>query len=225
MKKIVSILAVLLILSGIFAFSGCTEKDNNNGETTTAPTAESDGESAFVSDKDNPVVTMKIKDYGTITIELYYSVAPNTVKNFISLANKGFYDGLIFHRVIENFMIQGGDPLGIGTGNPGYSIKGEFRSNGVKNDLRHTRGVISMARGSKDRDSAGSQFFICQRDYTSGDGDYAAFGMVIDGIEIVDKIAAVETDSNDKPLTDVIIESVTVDTHGIAYDEPETINR
>lgn len=225
MKKFVSIITVFLILSGIFAFSGCTVKGNNDAETTTAPTAKIDGESAFGSDKDNPVVTMKIKDYGTITIELYYSAAPNTVKNFISLANKGFYDGLIFHRVINNFMIQGGDPKGIGTGGPGYSIKGEFRSNGVKNDLKHTRGVISMARDSMDRDSAGSQFFICQRDFTSGDGNYAAFGMVTDGIEIVDKIAVVKTDSDDKPLTDVIIESVTVDTHGIAYDEPETINR
>lgn len=211
MKKFVSIIAVLLILSGIFAFSGCSD-------------SETDNKSLSVSDSNNPIVTMKIKDYGTLTIELYYSAAPNTVKNFVSLANRGFYDGLIFHRVIENFMIQGGDPVGVGTGNAGYTIKGEFSMNGVQNDLKHTRGVISMARG-KDSDSAGTQFFICQKDYSYGDGRYAAFGMVIDGIEIIDKIAAVKTDSNDKPLNDVVIESVTVDTHGIEYGEPEKIHK
>lgn len=153
-------------------------------------------------------------------VELYPDVAPNTVNNFISLVNKGFYNGLCFHRVIEGFMIQGGDPKGNGTGGPGYSIRGEFTKNGFKNNLKHKRGVISMAR-SMMPNSAGSQFFIMHADAPHLDGQYAAFGQVIDGMDVIDKIAAVNVDYNDKPLRDQIIESVTVDTDGEEYDEPE----
>ena len=157
----------------------------------------------------NPIVTIQMKDGGVMKAELYPEIAPITVKNFIDLASKGFYNGLIFHRVIPGFMIQGGDPDGIGTGGPGYCIKGEFRANGVKNDLKHTRGVLSMAR-AMDPDSAGSQFFIMHEDYPSLDGQYAAFGKLIEGIEVVDKIASVRTDYMDKPLEPQQIEFMTV---------------
>lgn len=170
----------------------------------------------------NPEVTIKIQDGGEIKIELYPEIAPDTVNNFISLVNKGFYNGLTFHRVISGFMIQGGCPKGTGTGNPGYSIKGEFSSNGYKNDLKHTRGVISMAR-SMFPDSAGSQFFIMHEDAPHLDGEYAAFGKVVEGIKTVDEIANVKTDFSDRPLTPVIIERATVETFGVDYPEPEKI--
>lgn len=168
----------------------------------------------------NPIVTFNMKGGDVFYVELYPDVAPNTVNNFISLVNKGFYNGLCFHRVIEGFMIQGGDPKGNGTGGPGYSIRGEFTKNGFKNNLKHKRGVISMAR-SMMPNSAGSQFFIMHADAPHLDGQYAAFGRVIDGMDVIDKIAAVNVDYNDKPLRDQIIESVTVDTDGEEYDEPE----
>lgn len=168
----------------------------------------------------NPIVTFNMKGGDVFYVELYPGVAPNTVNNFISLVNKGFYNGLCFHRVIEGFMIQGGDPKGNGTGGPGYSIRGEFTKNGFKNNLKHKRGVISMAR-SMMPNSAGSQFFIMHADAPHLDGQYAAFGQVIDGMDVIDKIAAVNVDYNDKPLRDQIIESVTVDTDGEEYDEPE----
>lgn len=168
----------------------------------------------------NPIVTFNMKGGDVFYAELYPDVAPNTVNNFISLVNKGFYNGLCFHRVIEGFMIQGGDPKGNGTGGPGYSIRGEFTKNGFKNNLKHKRGVISMAR-SMMPNSAGSQFFIMHADAPHLDGQYAAFGQVIDGMDVIDKIAAVNVDYNDKPLRDQIIESVTVDTDGEEYDEPE----
>ncbi len=170
----------------------------------------------------NPIVTMKIKNMGEIKIELEPTIAPNTVNNFIELVQKGFYDGLIFHRVISGFMIQGGDPLGKGIGGPGYSIKGEFLANGVVNNLKHSRGVISMAR-SMHPDSAGSQFFIMHQDAPHLDGQYAAFGKVIEGLDIVDKIANVATNRMDKPLEDVVIECVNVDTNGVAYPEAEKL--
>ena len=157
----------------------------------------------------NPIVTIQMKDGGVMKAELYPEIAPITVQNFIDLASKGFYNGLIFHRVIPGFMIQGGDPQGTGVGGPGYCIKGEFRANGVKNDLKHTRGVLSMAR-AMDPDSAGSQFFIMHEDYPSLDGQYAAFGKLIEGIEVVDKIASVRTDYMDKPLEPQQIEFMTV---------------
>lgn len=218
MKKIIcAAISVILTLS-VLMFAGCGGSDDSDSEAA----GKANSASEFNSDSDNPTATIEVEDYGTITVELYYDKAPNTVKNFISLADSGYYDGLIFHRVIEGFMIQGGDPDGVGTGGPGYSIKGEFQNNGFDNDLKHTRGVISMARGTNP-DSAGSQFFICQETSSHLDGDYAAFGMVTDGMDVVDKIAAVKTDSNDKPLKDVVIKSVKVDTHGIEYDEPETL--
>ncbi|MCR4738921.1 MAG: peptidylprolyl isomerase [Lachnospiraceae bacterium] len=170
----------------------------------------------------NPVVTITMENGDIIKAELYPDIAPQSVRNFISLINKGFYDGVIFHRVIKGFMIQGGDPDGIGTGGPGYSIKGEFYSNGFRNDLRHERGVLSMAR-SMMPDSAGSQFFIMHKTSPHLDGEYAAFGKVIEGMEAVDRIAETQTDRADKPVKPQIMKSVTVDTFGVEYDEPEKL--
>ena len=157
----------------------------------------------------NPIVTIEMEDGGVIRLELYPDIAPITVDNFVSLVKKGFYDGLIFHRVISGFMIQGGDPKGTGMGSPGYTIKGEFRANGVVNNIKHERGVISMAR-SMMPDSAGSQFFIMHADAPHLDGQYAAFGRVIEGIEEVDKIAAARTSRGDRPVTDQRMKKVTV---------------
>ena len=168
----------------------------------------------------NPVVTVEMMNGDTIKAELYPEIAPNTVNNFISLVKKGFYDGLIFHRVIRGFMIQGGCPQGTGMGGPGYSIKGEFSQNGVKNDLKHTEGVLSMAR-SMMPNSAGSQFFIMHKDAPHLDGAYAAFGKVTEGMNIVDKIANERTDYSDRPLKEQKIKSMTVDTFGVDYPEPE----
>ncbi len=166
--------------------------------------------------KANPIATIEIQNYGTIVLELYPDQAPDTVASFISLANSGFYDGLTFHRVIAGFMIQGGDPLGNGTGGPGYSIKGEFMANGVKNTISHEPGVISMGR-TQVFDSAGSQFFICVADCTYLDGQYAAFGKAISGVEVAVKISETRTNFYDKPLEDVVIQSVRVDTKGQDY--------
>lgn len=166
----------------------------------------------------NPIVTFMMENGDKIKAELYPDVAPNTVNNFIYLINKGFYDGLIFHRVIKNFMIQGGDPEGTGMGGPGYAIKGEFNMNGFENNLKHERGVLSMARSFMP-DSAGSQFFIMHQDSPHLDGQYAGFGKVIEGIEAVDKIAETETDRQDRPKEDVKIEKVSVETFGKKYPE------
>ena len=168
----------------------------------------------------NPVVTIEMANGDVIKAELYPEAAPNTVNNFISLVKKGFYDGIIFHRVIKGFMIQGGDPTGTGMGGPGYSIKGEFAANGVKNELRHDRGVLSMARAMAP-DSAGSQFFIMHEKAPHLDGQYAAFGKVVEGIEAVDKIASVKTDYSDRPREEQKIARMTVDTFGEDYPEPE----
>lgn len=168
----------------------------------------------------NPVVTITMADGGVIRAELYPDIAPNTVNNFISLVKNGFYDGLIFHRVIRGFMIQGGDPDGNGTGGPGYGIKGEFAQNGVPNDLRHTAGVLSMAR-SMMPDSAGSQFFIMHQDAPHLDGAYAAFGKVTEGQEVVNRIAETATDYSDRPIEEQVMQSVTVETFGVDYPEPE----
>ena len=157
----------------------------------------------------NPIVTIQMKDGGVMKAELYPDIAPESVKNFVDLASKGFYNGLIFHRVIPGFMIQGGDPEGTGMGGPGYTIKGEFAANGFKNDLKHTRGVLSMAR-AMDPNSAGSQFFIMHEDSPHLDGQYAAFGKLIEGIEVVDKIASVRTDYQDRPLEPQQIDFMTV---------------
>ena len=170
----------------------------------------------------HPVVTIEMEDGGIIKLELYPDVAPISVNNFISLAKKGFYDGLIFHRVIAGFMIQGGDPQGIGIGGPGYSIRGEFAANGVKNDLSHKRGVLSMAR-AQDPNSAGSQFFIMHAVGDFLDGQYAAFGQVTDGMDVVDSIAATKTDRRDMPKEEQRMKKVTVETFGVDYPEPEKL--
>lgn len=168
----------------------------------------------------NPIVTFEMENEDIIKAELYPEIAPNTVNNFISLINKGYYDGLIFHRVIKGFMIQGGDPEGTGMGGPGYGIKGEFASNGFKNDLAHEAGVLSMAR-SMMPNSAGSQFFIMHKDSPHLDGDYAAFGKVTEGMDVVDKIAESKTDRSDRPIEEQKIKKVTVDTFGEEYPEPQ----
>lgn len=168
----------------------------------------------------NPIVTITMENGDVIKAELYPEIAPNTVNNFLALAGSGFYDGLIFHRVISGFMIQGGDPQGTGMGGPGYQIKGEFAMNGVANDLKHTRGVLSMARAMHP-DSAGSQFFIMHADAPHLDGQYAAFGKVVEGLDAVDRIAEVRTGWGDKPIYDQKIASMTVETFGVDYPAPE----
>ncbi len=168
----------------------------------------------------NPVITITMENGDVMKAELYPEVAPNTVNNFLSLVGKGFYDGLIFHRVIKGFMIQGGCPNGTGMGGPGYSIKGEFNQNGFQNDLRHTPGVLSMARAMHP-DSAGSQFFIMHETSPHLDGAYAAFGQVIEGMDVVNKIADVRTDYSDRPMKEQKIKSITAETFGETYPEPE----
>lgn len=204
-----SIIFIMVILS-TFSFVACgknADKTSENVEKLEAP-------------KELPTATIVIKDLGAIELELYPHIAPNTVNNFIELANKGFYDNLTFHRIIKDFMIQGGDPDGTGGGGPGYSIKGEFTENKFKNDLKHEKGIISMARTNMP-DSAGSQFFIMTKTNKSLDGKYAAFGKVTSGLDVLEKAESVETDSNDKPKTPVVIESIKVDTKGIKYVLPK----
>ena len=205
MKRLLCI-ALCLILLGTM---GCTSGEKNKTEEETMHS-------------EYPIATITMKDGGVIKLELYPKIAPESVKNFISLANSKFYDGLIFHLVISGFMIQGGCPKGNGTGGPGYNIKGEFSANGVDNSLSHERGVISMARAMA-YDSAGSQFFICHADSQFLDGQYAAFGKVIEGMDVVDAIASVKTNSQDKPLQDQVIDSIRVDTFGVEYGEPEKL--
>ena len=168
----------------------------------------------------NPIVTIEMEDGSVMKAELYPQIAPNTVNNFISLIQKGYYDGVIFHRVIPGFMIQGGDPQGTGTGGPGYCIPGEFSHNGFANDLKHSKGVLSMAR-TMVPDSAGSQFFIMHETSPHLDGDYAAFGQVIEGFDVIDAIANADRDWNDKPLSEQKMKKVTVETFGVDYPEPE----
>lgn len=170
----------------------------------------------------NPIVTFTMENGDVMKAELYPEVAPNTVNNFISLVKKGFYDGLIFHRIIAGFMIQGGDPEGSGMGGPGYSIKGEFHMNGFENDLKHTKGVLSMAR-SQHPDSAGSQFFIMHENAPHLDGQYAAFGMLTEGVDVLNSIAETATDWSDRPRNPQVMKTVTVATFGTDYPEPETL--
>lgn len=177
-----------------------------------------------MTEQQNPVVTIQVADGGEIKIELYPKIAPTTVNNFVHLVQQGFYDGTIFHRVIPGFMIQGGDPQGTGMGGPGYSIRGEFSGNGFPNNLRHTRGVISMARSAQPN-SAGSQFFLMVADSPHLDGQYAAFGQVISGLEVCDQIVATKRDRSDRPLVEQKMQSVTVDTFGVEYPEPAKLNR
>lgn len=204
MKKRIALALTGLLILGLV---GCSKP------AETKPAASSDKK---------PVVTIEMESGDKMKIALDPSAAPNTVNNFISLAQKGFYDGLTFHRVIKGFMIQGGDPEGTGVGGPGYSIKGEFSSNGVENPIKHVPGVISMAR-SQVNDSGGSQFFIMHGTAESLDGQYAAFGQVTEGLDIVDKVANVETDGNDMPLVPVKMKKVTVELNGYEFKEPETI--
>ena len=191
MKKIICLMLTLILLS--CSLISCA-KDENLKKVN-------------IVDEETNYVVIQVEDHGSIVVELFPDVAPITVENFKKLVSDGFYDGLIFHRVINNFMIQGGDPKGNGTGGSDENIVGEFSENGIKNDLKHTRGVISMAR-SNNPNSASSQFFICQVDYPSLDGKYAAFGKVVYGLEVVDSIASVRTNSSDKPLTSVVIKSI-----------------
>ncbi len=170
----------------------------------------------------NPVVTIETAE-GVMKVELYPEVAPNTVRNFLSLVKKGFYDGTIFHRVIPGFMIQGGDPEGTGMGGPDYHIRGEFAKNGFQNDLKHAKGVISMARASHP-DSAGSQFFLMAGDAPYLDGNYAAFGKIIEGLEEVDRIVRAPRDAKDRPREDQVMKKVTAETFGVEYEEPETLS-
>lgn len=170
----------------------------------------------------NPIVTFEMENGDIMKAELYPEIAPNTVNNFISLVQKGYYDGLIFHRVIRGFMIQGGCPEGIGTGGPGYHIKGEFTQNRFNNDLKHTEGVLSMARAMHP-DSAGSQFFIMHKNSPHLDGAYAAFGKITEGMDVVNKIAAIRTDYRDRPMEKQMMKKVTVETFGVEYPEPETV--
>ncbi len=193
--------------------------DKNNENNIEIETDEAPENNAQEPIEDNPIVTITMENDEQIIIELFPNIAPNTVNNFISLIEDEFYDGLIFHRVISGFMIQGGDPDGIGSGGPGYSIKGEFSNNGFENNLTHERGVISMAR-SQHPDSAGSQFFIVHEDSPHLDGDYASFGQVIEGVEVVDQIASVKLDES-RPLEEQRMKTVTVDTKGHDYDQPE----
>ena len=216
--KTLSVLAFIL-LCGVLILAGC----GNNNSINDKPESGEDVADSLTGNDHNPIVTIEMEDGGKVEVELYPDIAPNTVKNFISLAKSGFYDGVIFHRVIPDFMVQGGDPDGTGMGGPGYSIKGEFTNNGFTNNLAHQRGVISMARQANNMDSAGSQFFIMVADVDSLDGDYAAFGKVVLGMETVDSIVAVETDASDRPLQNQTIKKMTVDTKGVEYEEPEKI--
>jgi len=202
-KKIVSVLLAMCAVVALAGFAACSKESVSKTEAG-GSSGTSGGESG-----ETIMVQIEMENGGIIKLELYPDKAPITVDNFVSLVNEGFYDGLIFHRVIKGFMIQGGDPEGTGFGGSEKKIKGEFASNGVANDLSHTRGVISMAR-SKQKDSASSQFFIVQEDSTYLDGDYAAFGKVTEGMDVVDEIASVKTDRNDKPLEDVVIKSIRV---------------
>ncbi len=202
-KQFVSVLLAMLTLIALFGFAACS--NNASGSPAAPGTSDlSGGESG-----ETIMIQIEMQNGGIINLELYPDKAPITVENFVSLVNEKFYDGLIFHRVIKDFMIQGGDPEGTGFGGSGKTIKGEFTANGVANDLSHVRGVISMAR-SKQMDSASSQFFIVQKDSTYLDGQYAAFGKVIEGMDVVDEIASVATDRNARPLEDVVIKSIRV---------------
>jgi len=216
-KSTLGTLIITAILS--LALIGCSTSNKTSKEETNTGSNDLSKETEKKEGDKNPVATIEMEDGKTIKLELYPEIAPNTVRNFISLANSKFYDGLIFHRVISGFMIQGGDPEGTGMGGPDYSIYGEFTNNQFENTLLHTKGVISMAR-SNDKNSAGSQFFIMSKDATHLDGDYAAFGKVIEGMDVVDSIEQVETGNDDRPKKDIKIKSISVDTFGVTYNEP-----
>ncbi len=246
MKKTAALILAALML--LFVFSSCAKKPQTGNETEAQSETVPAGVTASEKDPgtdvsaapgnereentvkgENPIVTITMENGGVIKAELYPEIAPNTVNNFISLIKKGFYDGVIFHRVIPGFMIQGGDPNGTGSGGPGYRIFGEFSNNDFENNLKHTRGVLSMARQGNPYNpkpyynTAGSQFFIMTSDSPHLDNDYASFGKVIEGMDVVDAIVSARRDSSDKPYEDQRIKTVTVDTMGVDYPEPETI--
>lgn len=205
MKRIGKLLImILVVLISVMILGGCEKK---------TPEIVVDFDPTVVDPTDYPVAIIELVSGEMIKINLFSEIAPNTVNNFIALSEDGFYDGLEFHRVIKDFMIQGGDPLGTGMGNPGYAIKGEFTANGFPNGLKHKRGVLSMAR-SREMDTAGSQFFIVQKDYKSLDEQYASFGYVFEGMDVVDRIAEVAKDKNDKPLEAVIMKTITIELNG-----------
>lgn len=207
MKRTIIHIILPLLLAACCGLAGCAQEATEEPQTM---------------EQQYPIATIEMADGSVIRIELYPDVAENTVKNFIYLANTGFYDGVIFHRVIEGFMIQGGDPDGTGMGGPGYEIRGEFTHNGFQNDLLHTRGVLSMAR-TADPNSAGSQFFIMTDDAPHLDNEYASFGMVIEGMDVVDAIVNTKRDWHDRPRETQRMKTVTVDTQGVEYDEPEKV--
>src|SRR5690625_3935894 len=215
---------ILFISAGLlFLLAACGQDEEQAEDTAEQPEEETNEPSNYPEDVDeNPVVTITMENDEQITAELFPEIAPNTVANFVSLVEDGFYDGLIFHRVIPGFMIQGGDPEGTGSGGPGYSIKGEFESNDFSNELEHNRGVLSMAR-SQSPDSAGSQFFIIHEDSPHLDGDYAGFGQVIEGMDVIDDIAEVPTNNQDRPEKEQKIKSMTVELDGYEFNEPEKI--
>lgn len=217
LKKIV-LVTLLLVLAGCGAKTPDKEVEEPENEVETP--VETGG--LIDPDASHPVVTLTMENGDVMTLELYPEVAPNTVHNFIDLIQSGFYDGLVFHRVIPEFMIQGGDPQGNGGGGPGYNIKGEFSSNGIPNQIKHERGVLSMAR-TNNLDGAGSQFFIIHETSPHLDGQYAAFGKVITNLEAIDTIVSVEKGANDRPVVEQKIKSVTVDTLGVDYPKPEVI--
>ncbi|MEG1255672.1 peptidylprolyl isomerase [Clostridium sp.] len=225
-KRILCTLLVSVAISLLLVGCSYSSKTSDNGSDSNLDVNDKiylSKETEKKPTEENPVATIEMENGGIIKVELYPEIAPNTVRNFITLANNEFYNGLIFHRVISGFMIQGGDPTGNGTGDCGYSIYGEFSKNNFSNDILHERGVISMARG-KDKNSAGSQFFIMHSDSPHLDGEYAAFGKVIEGIDEIDKIASSET-KNDKPIADIKIKSITVDTFGVNYNTPVKYNK
>ncbi len=220
---------LLTLITLLLIATGCGGKNstNNSNDATAAnnaaaPTQEASPMNGVDTSGDNPIVTIEMDSGKTIKVELYPKVAPNSVNNFISLVKKGFYDGTIFHRIIPGFMIQGGDPDGTGMGGPGYSIEGEFSQNRFKNDLKHTAGVLSMAR-AQNPNSAGSQFFLMVADSPHLDGAYAAFGKVTEGMDVVNEIVKLDRDRNDRPLTPPVMKKVTVDTRGVDSPEPEII--
>lgn len=229
-RKLLYIIIVIIVMISLIYIGRAAIVDQGinsneiNNQQGKINSEEKSQEENMSKQEGNPIVTIRMAGGGEIKLELYPEEAPNTVRNFISLVEKDFYDGLIFHRVIEGFMIQGGDPEGTGIGGPGYSIKGEFKINNFDNDIKHSRGVISMAR-SGHPDSAGSQFFIMHKDSSHLDGQYAAFGKVIEGMDVVDKIATVKTGANDRPDEEQVMEEVSVETFGIEYEEPERIER
>lgn len=216
MKRVCKSISIGLIIGcAMLSLVGCGKGNSNMPQPADKMDPSVTTQTEVEAIETTPIATMIIKDYGTITLELYPDMAPNTVNNFITLANDGFYDGLTFHRVINGFMIQGGDPNGNGSGGPGYSITGEFADNGFnQNTLSHKKGIISMARTGMPN-SAGSQFFIMSADDTYLDGKYAAFGKVTSGIEVVESIEKLETDNQDKPIKEVVIESISVETNGV----------